>query len=371
MALLGVALLNQWWLATGGYAIPKNLIIPFYGTTVEDGWETFSLANSRLIVGAGNTYSPGGTGGTSLGSAIGSFSGNTGSGGGHTGTAVQSLPSGSATPTSLYSFYGGSTSGDHYHALGNVIVDEIDRTGIKLIKATVAQNKLPVNGVVLSAASMASLGMSNVIANNTALSGHTSTATFSKSGRVLVSEVGGHVHTTNYSTQLAETGGYLVNGYVMSLDSSGAHSTPFALTTLTTNLKRVLLSAWAHASESIEPNSGMIAMWESLVPPSGWKTCDGTNGSYDLRDCFIYPTTSGSEDTTPTGDNTVTCGLSGSPSHSATHSHGSPVGQYFSTNSTSSIYHGTESWSHSHSITKSGTFSFLPAYYALTFIQKI
>jgi microcystin-dependent protein len=33
--------------------------------------------------------------------------------------------------------------------------------------------------------------------------------------------------------------------------------------------------------------SGSIAMWESLVPPTGWVVCDGANGTPDLRDRFI------------------------------------------------------------------------------------
>lgn len=372
MVLLGVALLNQWWLATGGYVIPKNLIIPFYGTMVEDGWETFSLANSRLIVGAGNTYAPGSTGGSVLGSSVGSFTGTTGTGGAHTGDVIYGLPSGSADPIGIYSYYGGGSAGDHAHSLGAISVNEIDRTGIKLIRATRSQDKLPVNGVVFSASSMASLGMANVITNDNALYGHSSIATFSKSGSVAVSEAGGHVHTTSYSTQLPSSGAYLVQGYIMDTGDNGAHSTPFPLSTLSPSLKRVLLSAWAHATEKIKPNSGMIGMWESLIPPSGWRTCDGTNGTPDLRDCSIYPTTSGSENTTPTGDNTVTCSLSGSLSHSATHSHGGQTEVYLSTNSgRSPIYHATYGWSHTHTVSKSGTFSFLPAYYALTFIQKI
>ena len=33
--------------------------------------------------------------------------------------------------------------------------------------------------------------------------------------------------------------------------------------------------------------AGTVIMWKSAVLPSGWVECDGTNGTNDLRDCFV------------------------------------------------------------------------------------
>jgi hypothetical protein len=43
--------------------------------------------------------------------------------------------------------------------------------------------------------------------------------------------------------------------------------------------------------------SGVIAMWSGTTIPTGWKLCDGTNGTPDLRDKFII----GSSATKPVG----------------------------------------------------------------------
>ena len=44
--------------------VPIGLIIPFNDTSIPSGWERFTSADNRHIVGAGNTYSVGDTGGS-------------------------------------------------------------------------------------------------------------------------------------------------------------------------------------------------------------------------------------------------------------------------------------------------------------------
>ena len=107
-------------------------------------------------------------------------------------------------------------------------------------------------------------------------------------------------------------------------------------------------------------------MWESATAPSGWKLCDGTNGTPNLEDHFIESVTNGDENTISTGDNTVNVLISRSTTHSATHSHASG-----SANSETLVYPaGSYAWSHSHTISADEDLSFLPSYYALTFIMK-
>jgi len=106
--------------------------------------------------------------------------------------------------------------------------------------------------------------------------------------------------------------------------------------------------------------------WESLTAPDGWVLCDGTNGTPDMRDAFIRPVTTGSENTTPTGDNTLDFAQI-TVNQNATHDHqGASIGR----DQTGNRYHPSASWSHSHTLSAVNDISWLPPYYALSFIMK-
>lgn len=155
--------------------------------------------------------------------------------------------------------------------------------------------------------------------------------------------------------------------------------------------------------------SGLIAMWSGSVAPTGWRLCDGTNGTPDLRGRFILGssvadplgTNGGSWDTAEAGAHSHTTGSAGSHTHGGStggtaltlgqippHTHtlqdGSAVesGGEYSTSTGSPTATGAAE-AHTHSISSSGTHShtvsdagthlhtFKPPYYALAYIIKV
>jgi len=352
---------------TIGGAVPAGLILPFNGSTVPTNWTQFNSANNRMIIGAGSSYSIGQIGGTAVGGSIGNLGGSTGDGGNH------------ADSPHIYGFYGpgyatvplmanSQPAGTHAHTLGSVVLSNIDRNIFKLIKSNVTQDNLPINAITISATSLASLGMTNINANNKMFSANASTTTTDKSGYVVLGAIGNHAH--NYYSGGGPYGAETVD--FLQEDWQGEHSGNSTLTSLTQNFKRLLLSLWTNASADFEPGMGMIGMWESLTPPDGWLICDGTNGTPDLRNNFIQNCASGVENITSQGTNQVTCGLIGNISHDAVHTHYSGYWQSWAPalRSFVSASHGAITWNHSHSVNRSLTLSFLPSYYALIFIMR-
>jgi len=352
---------------TIGGAVPAGLILPFNGTIVPDNWSLFNSANNRMIVGAGNLYSPGDTGGSALGGSLGNLGGTTSTNGSHI-----------ADPN-IYGFWGsgsatnpleahGHTAGDHNHDLGSVVLSDIDRNMFQFIKSDVTQDELPINAVVTSVSSLASLGMSNINANNKMLSASATKTTTSKSGYVVLGTSGNHTHNSYY-----DGGPYCCNIVSFLIEANwGSHNSNAQLTAISQNFKRLLMSLWINASQAFEPSNGMIAMWESMTPPDGWLICDGTNGTPDLRDNFIQACPTGSENITSQGNNQVTCTLNGTINHDALHNHNSGHWQSWSNSIASYAWasHNQQLWNHNHSANRSNTFSYTPQYYALTFIMR-
>lgn len=147
--------------------------------------------------------------------------------------------------------------------------------------------------------------------------------------------------------------------------------------------------------------AGGIIMWSGASVPTGWKLCDGTNGTPDLSGRFAYGTTNLSSIGTTGGTTTATTGSAGSHSHSGVtggtaltvdqipaHSHGYHTGTGEQTRQ--SGYPGNAQngpayqnlttdnagggAAHTHPINADGnhthTVSVMPPYYALAFIMK-
>jgi hypothetical protein len=115
---------------------------------------------------------------------------------------------------------------------------------------------------------------------------------------------------------------------------------------------------------------GVIVMWSGTLAtiPSGWALCDGTNGTPDLRDRFIYGCSTG-QNPGPTG---------GVVSHS--HTVDVPpcttgVGSTKLTNVSTLGGAWVSHWDHTHIIdprlTETSTVDNLPPYYKLAFIMKL
>lgn len=332
-------------------AVPKGLILPFDSSgSVPTGWTQWTAANGRYLVGAGNSYSVGATGGQttiSLSMSLDTAGSHAGAGGYNGDTAGSSNGDWSGT---LW-------SGDHIHTIINSSASYgVPGEEFKLIQAAADLNEIPLNCLVLATGALS--GLTNVTSYNGRLlkGGATLAAVGSNTiASQTLSSIGPHVHGGTSLKSSAGTGGYWAVG-------AGAHSGT-ADVTITPKVKRKLLSIWKNASAAFVPMAGIIGMWLSLYPPPGWEICNGANGTPNLRDYFIEFVTTGSENTTGTGTNVVDAAVSFS--HSASHSHlGSAIRAMYS-----GFYHSTYAWSHSHTGSQTGI-SYVPYYYAVVFIQK-
>ncbi|MFH0912875.1 MAG: hypothetical protein V1884_01125 [Candidatus Omnitrophota bacterium] len=112
---------------------------------------------------------------------------------------------------------------------------------------------------------------------------------------------------------------------------------------------------------------GTIVMWSGTLAtiPTGWALCNGTNGTPDLRDKFIYGTSAAEEP--------------GATGGATTHTHTVDIASFASSSNSSStstsLGGSPAAATHSHSIdppsTATSSDSNLPPYYKLAFIMKL
>lgn len=111
---------------------------------------------------------------------------------------------------------------------------------------------------------------------------------------------------------------------------------------------------------------GMIMMFNSASPPAGWLLCDGTSGTPDLRGQFVsHQNGSNFGATGGTGEHVLT--QTEMPSHSHTFDTHNGAGTLLGAGAGGA----PSGQSQISTIVGGGTsFSILPPYYVLTFIQK-
>jgi len=343
--------------------VPQGIIVFFNDTqaNIPAGWQAYNSANNRMLIGAGGSYAPTTSGGSAYNAAVGNVFGYTGSGGSH---------AGSLHPQSMDHYATGSgweasgTAGAHTHGVGALKLGQIDRSMFVMMKSTQEHDTFPEKTAMIGTGSIS--GLSNIRATNKIIGGLTSNTDYNKSATLALGTDGAHSHSGG-----SHGAGYYhcSNAYYYSNLQSGDHSSNITLQSseFSMNHKRLLLSIWSNASASFEMAPGMIAMWESLTPPDGWVLCNGSNGTPDLRDHFIQSVASGSESTTTTGNNTVGLSINRTISHTASHHHAQ---QGYNIYCRVAVYRGTYSWTHSHLVNRTASFSYLPYYYALSFIMK-
>lgn len=325
-----------------GILVPEGLIIPYNDTSAPDGWTLFTSADGKFVVGAGNTYAVGATGGaTSLTTAVSDTQGA------HTGTSY-----GCAMGAGFNR--GNKEAGAHTHTLTYNYTPPY--YGLRLIKSNSELYVLPPKAVMLSGTTLSGLtrfsdGDGKLFSSRASIGagGSNTISGFNSSSS------GSHVHGV-YAGYKEGTNS--LHGEVV---AAGTHTHPNTSFTITPNLYRALLSAWTDASVAFGLQPGMYAFYENTTPPSGWYLCDGNNGTLDLRNYFVEFTDE-TDDGTRTGDGKITVPAITLTSIANSHNH-ITIG-YWNDESN----HGAYSNTHAHTIAPTSP-TFLPPYYALAIIQ--
>ncbi|WP_156915983.1 hypothetical protein [Desulfatirhabdium butyrativorans] len=329
----------------GELPIPAGLIILSRDGNIPEGWVRFSNADNKSIVGASDTYPVG----TSGGSNSVSFSSST-EGGHNTHTAVSGYSYGTGGGT-----LGWSSSGSHNHTVSCVY--NIAKSNLVFIKSTV-DGYVPANGMFLSVQDHESFKTATEYQNVLSCSNYNNESSLNSS--LACSTNGSHVHGDN----IRADDGSSLGAYTGS--SAGAHNhtvTGNIVHSIKTRLLRAVYTELLSKSLPV----GLIAMCDTLLSPSGqWRLCDGTNGTIDLRDYFITLSPTGNG-LAINGGNTLTISDLAFDTNTWSHNH---LGNSYTMASMSSSgpLLGTTSVPHTHTF-PTKTASFLPPYYALTFVQ--
>lgn len=341
--------------------LPTGLIIPLNDTNIPDGWERFTSADDKHIVGAGNSYTSLESGGSKTITGIG-----TSSNGSHTGSQYSSNVARGDTGVSNYvatpigvqwSPFNTYSAGNHNHDSCSADIN-IERQRIVLIKALADMPEYPSNAIVFTKQNIDPIGgLTGVHQDNRYMySSPVIDSAASSITNTSANSAGAHAHHdvhgyNSLSNSQSRYDRYMTHGHTLSLSLSNE------------SITHAYLKAWS-SSNAFALASNIIGMWEGETPPDGWVLCDGNNDTIDLRDCFIKFSDDGNTGTKNVGSGQVT--VSGSASSGGSHEHrGSNVGCY----SIPYYNHGQNAGAHTHSISSQAK-SFTPPYYALTFIMQ-
>lgn len=339
--------------------LPEGLIIPLDSVSIPEDWERFTAPDGKHIIGAGSTYSPGDTGGDDN-----SFSGLTSTlGGAHTGSYVDGWAKYQSGGASGWGIYGGDVS---YPGHGHDIGFDFEHAyrQLVLIRALSDRSIFPANGIVLSKESTAPHENLTICYNNGKI--FRAAATIAAGGgslsNVTCGSAGSHPHTYR-AWGIAGSVEYSL-GYEYTEGSNHPHSVQSSDLS-DWELKRAYLTAWKGTS-GFSLASGMIGMWESSTPPTGWVLCDGTNGTLDLEDYFIMLSAVETAGDQHNESNRILPSIT-LDNHGFNHSHRGS--SHANSSDGTQRRHDSDGATHNH-IYNSWT-DYTPEYYALTFIQRI
>lgn len=349
-------------------ALPVGIIVLLDSVSVPAGWERFTSADSKHIVGAGSTYAVGETGGAQA-----SITQTTSLSGDHDGTGFTVnfvKNSGAGTlPGGHYSITagGGGNDGAHIHTL-TANYDMAYRQML-LIRSTATHTRFPADSAIFgSTGSSPVAGLSIIYDDEVALVSGSSVTTGGGAYTNTDCNDGGdpatnHLHETQ-NTYYDPTGASTAYSYFQDVIGSDHTFTP-ALVSQT--LKKTYLAAWKGSSE-FRNATGVIAMWESATPPPGWYLCDGNNGTIDMRDYFVMLGSVGTAGDQDDEANQIITSFS-IDDDDWTHSHIGDV--YNNINATGYVSGRHSSFDATHGHTAANdTQAYVPPYYALTFIQR-
>lgn len=345
-------------------ALPAGAIIPWLGGAVPAEWEDYSAANGRFVIGAGGALVAGAIGGSETATVNVAAS----SAGEHTGTgsfAGAFTPGGGSTSNTV----GTSSEGAHGHA------GSFTRGGLlpsyreyRLIRATGNELDIPQGGGVFSVGDL-SATLTNI---------HAAVVRLLRAAAADGGVGGDMTYATGVVSVGPRTGGSHAHGSGASYDNVGSGSTKYRQigtpsawgghghtfsTTFTIAPKRRRLALWEAQGAPVLPPAGSIIMWAGATVPTGWRLCDGSGGTPDMRGYFVEVNNLASAGSTA-GDNGVTGG-SGTTTSGGAHSH---QGAASTAAGGASTAH-TSGGDHTHSASVSGG-NYTPPYYALAFLMR-
>lgn len=374
-------------------------------TAVPDGFSIYSAADNRLIQGTTTLADAGTTGGSGSRdfSVPGAF--GTTSGGAHNGGPPSFARRGFGaplTPTTVGSSM--NPAGSHFHvgtktpATPLTIPSTAKPMGrwMVLITNSSQVDNVPINCLVFSESRPAFFTRKTFDTHTVGL--YAGTTTFSRAKAadtfplsIAWSSSGAHAHTgpgTQGTTPNSPP--FIYNNQYDYNPSSGSHTHATTTRSLTIFQQfKHLLPFMATANKPVK--SGMIVMYKGASIPSGWKLCDGNNGTPDMNGLFLGYDNNENGHGILKSNKRVGIGPDGYPlpttnppsptnyellanfSASSTpwpHSH---LGNGpFQSNFTSNAWHPTATAPHSHTF-PSGIFfplEFIPDFIKLVFIQK-
>lgn len=332
------------------YTIPTGLIIPYTAGAggAPTNWTLYSTANGKYIVGAGSTYAVDATGG---GATITKYWA-TDAAMNHTGLAditnVATNGNRYRNSTSVgahahtinlawtppyqqcYLIKAGATPGLSYPAGSVLFTYDKDKSGVS--------TNIWTDGYMFNAAAAVGTGGSDSPSNVSTSQGahrHGNADSGDGSGTECEAAIAGHTHSKTF--------------------------------TMTNNLYRAAVAAWSDAVSSVaaqDLGSGVIGMYESTTPPEGWKLCDGTLGTPDLRDYFLKPVAQASAGS-KSGDGSVDITATAAAHVAHHHRDGNDDG-----GSGGTARHQATVTMASHAALDTSEADYLPSYYALAFIMS-
>lgn len=346
--------------------VPVGAIVPLSGDAIPSGWAAYTAADGKYIVGAGDTYAVGDTGGSLTATG---WSGSTDSrdmhanGGGFTRFEIKQGATDINAGVGVYGDGSPNTTHSHTFSIGTLTPDLPRRENRLIIKTGSADTNFPAAAQVFGLPNLLLAGLTRVVTSANRLlvaesaNANAGAATLSLSG---TTGSGGtnHDHRTVSAVRDDDLGpSAMIYGYNTAV---GSHTHTFSLT-LNRNIKKKALALYGSDGDfAVIP--GMIVLWSGSLGslPADWVLCDGAGSTPDMRDYFIEIAPEGGEGVS-SGDNTLT--VNGSTSSHAHNHRGSGSLQGLRTFAALHSDNGT----HNHTI--SATRDWVPPYYALAAIM--
>lgn len=342
---------------------PKDSIVPYYSTTglVSSDWDTYSLGNGKYIAGTTNSASVG----TNVSATNAQIAVSLGSTGAHTGS-VAYTSSASATSGSTLNNGTNNSAGAHSHYGTIPFTIQPQRANVVLIKANKEVARLPANTIAFRRSLTGSYGTPFYPNSSSSVAyvmpGTSSgTLTSASSGGIVYSAVGtGGTHRHHSNTNQYYITGKLTNYW--GIDSGSHYHDISGSMTQTIMNTTIILDAWISATTRI-PQTDVVVMYSGNIAnlPSGWFLCDGNNGTINMNGYYLG-IGSDSWGTIKAADATMSATTVGS---AGSHSH---VSNYNPAGAGITLWHGSQAWSHTHTMSRTMT-PFVGAKFLLYFIQ--